>query len=466
MNFTVELPKINDIEYNILNYGKLSNDPAENQKLIQNVIDLCSNNGGGKVVLPANIIECGPLVLKSNVNLHLSRNCYLKFVKKKEFYYVKNANWEGVSCFRCNSPLSAENASNIAITGYGTIDGDGFNWRPLKEMKVTKKFFENCLKQSPYFVEGKEGRIWYPTKSAYEGCLLTEEKMDLNIAQEYYDFFRPVLLSLVNCDHILLENFISSNSPAWNIHPLFCKHLTMNNVIVKNEYYAQNGDGIDIESCENVEIKNSTFEVGDDGICIKSGKNEAARLIKKPTVNVYIHDCMVYHAHGGIVIGSEMSRGVKNVWCTNSTFVGTDIGIRFKSALGRGGVVEDIHIENINMTDILNEAMIFNMDYSLFKMAHEKPDDIITSKEDDIPYFKNIYMNNIICSSSKTALKVIGINESTIDNLYLSNSYIKAQNTYTLKKCGKVYCKNVTFDVNGQEEFIENASLNLDQEQQ
>lgn len=215
----------------------------------------------------------------------------------------------------------------------------------------------------------------------------------------------------------------------------------MNNIIVKNEYSAQNGDGVDVESCTNVEIKNSTFEVGDDGICIKAGKNKKARMIKRPTKNVYIHDCMVYHAHGGIVIGSEMSRGIENLWCTNSTFVGTDIGIRFKSAIGRGGVVSDIHIENINMVDILNEAMIFNMDYSLFKMEHETTDDVVTTDPSDIPYFRDIYINNVYCSSSKTALKVVGINDKTIDKIYIKDSYINSLNTYTLKNVVKFIVK-------------------------
>lgn len=461
MNFNVELPKIINKDYIVEEYGTITKNPKENGLLIQSVIDNCALNGGGRVVLPAKYISSSPLVLKSNVNLYLPINCYLFFPKMKEFYKVRMANWEGMECMRCNSPISAYMASNIAITGKGTIDGDGFSWRPLKQFKVTKKFFDKCLERSPYYIEGKEGLIWFPSKTSYEGCLLTEAKMDLNSAQDYYDFFRPVLMSLVECDHILIEGIISSNSPAWNIHPLFCNHLTLDNVIVKNEYSAQNGDGIDVESCTNVEIKNSTFEVGDDGICIKSGKNKIARQIKRPTKNVYIHDCMVYHAHGGIVIGSEMSRGIENLWCTNSTFIGTDIGIRFKSAMGRGGVVKDIHIENINMVDILNEAMIFNMDYSLFKMAHEASDDVKTTDPEDIPYFNDIYINNVYCSASKCALKVVGINPETINRIFISNSYINASSSYTLKNCGQIHCDNVTFNINGNE-FVENRDLPLD----
>lgn len=464
IDFKVELPNIKDEDYIVEDYKTLGHDPKINKDIIQYVIDKCSLNGGGRVILPSKIILSGPIVLKSGVNLYLPFNCYLKFPKIKEFYTPVDSNWEGIKRLRCNSPISANGQYDIAITGRGTIDGDGFSWRPLKEIKVTKKFFDNCLNMSPYFVNGKQGRIWYPSKSSYDGCIKTEECISKEDSSDYYDYFRPVLLSLINCNRILLEGVIFSNSPAWNIHPLFCKNLTLDNVVVKNEYYAQNGDGIDVESCNNVEIKNSTFEVGDDGICIKSGKNKEARKIKIPSENIYIHDSIVYHAHGGIVIGSEMSRGVNNVYCDNLTFVGTDIGIRFKSALGRGGVVSNIYLKNINMTDILAEAMIFNMDYSLYKMDHELTDDVVTQDSSDIPYFNNIYIDNIYCNSSKCALKVVGINEDTIKDIYISNSYIKSLNTYTLKKCSNIYCKSTTFNINGNIEYIEDQKLELDKE--
>lgn len=464
IEFEVELPKMIDFNYKVEDYKELTEDPKINGDIIQHVIDKCSINGGGRVILPSKVIMSSPIVLKSGVNLYLPFNCYLKFPKIKEFYKPQDSDWEGIKRLRCNSPISANGACDIAITGNGTIDGDGFYWRPLKEMKVTKKFFDKCLEKSPYYVNGKEGRIWYPSKSSHDGCIKTEECITKEEANNYYDYFRPVLLSLVNCERILLKGVTFSNSPAWNIHPLFCKNLTLDNVIVKNEYYAQNGDGIDIESCSLVEIKNSTFEVGDDGICIKSGKNKEARKIKIPSENIYIHDSIVYHAHGGVVIGSEMSRGVKNVVCHNLTFVGTDIGIRFKSALGRGGVVSDIYFKNINMTDILAEAMIFNMDYSLYKMDHEISDDVITQDSLDIPYFNNIYIDNVYCNSSKGALKIIGINEDTIKNIYISNAYIKASKNYTLKKCSNIYCENTTFDINGKKEYIEKSKLALDKE--
>ncbi len=467
MNFTVELPKFKEKEYFVEDFGTLTLDTLNNQKIIQKAIDEVSKNGGGTLTFPAKIIQTGPIVLKSDVCLNLVRNCYLKFPKEKRFYKVSIRDWEGMECYRTNSPIEAFNESNIGIVGDGTIDGCGDDWRPLKEWKVTSKFYEKCLKKSPYYIMDKETRIWYPSKTSYDGSLNQNNVKTLEQADEYFDFYRPVLISIVNCDKVLLKDFISSNSPAWNIHPLFTTNLTVDGLKVKNDFHAQNGDGIDVESCTNVEIKNSTFEVGDDGICIKSGKNRKARQIKKPTSNVYIHDCLVYHAHGGIVIGSEMSRGVNNLLCENCTFVGTDIGIRFKSAIGRGGVVENITIQDINMIDIINEAIIYNMDYSLFKMAHEKTDDVKALDKEDIPYFKNILMKNINCSNSHTVLKVLGINPTeindfSIQDIRLVDSYINGENNYSVKWAKGIKLENTTLNVNGIETYFKNVDLTID----
>ena len=216
------------------------------------------------------------------------------------------------------------------------------------------------------------------------------------------------------------------NSPAWNIHPIFCKNLTVRDITVSNPYYAQNGDGIDVESCHNVEIYNSTFETGDDAICIKSGKNAEARTFEDPCENLYIHDCIVNEGHGGFVIGSEMSRDVKNILVENCTFAGTDVGIRIKSAMGRGGVVEDITIRNINMIDIKNEAVILTMGYVLNLL--DKNETIAQVDESDVPYFKNILIEQIECNGCDTAVKIEPISgrENTISDITIKDSMFAA----------------------------------------
>ena len=236
------------------------------------------------------------------------------------------------------------------------------------------------------------------------------------------------MISFKHCKRVLLDGVTFTNSPAWCIHPFFCEDLTVSNVRISNPYHAQNGDGIDVESCNRVHIHHCVFETGDDGICLKSGKNAEARTIEGPCENVYIHDCIVNKGHGGFVIGSEMSRGVKNVYVTDCTFLGTDVGIRLKSAMGRGGVVENINVSNINMIDIKEQAIILTMSYVLNSLNRNEENK--KSDESDIPYFRNITFEGINCMGAGEALVVepiAGITD-TIKDISIINSRFLAAN--------------------------------------
>lgn len=459
MNFTVELPQIPSTEYNIKEYGAVNGGTISNTKAIQKAIDTAYENGGGKVVIPAGIWLTGPIEIKSHIELHVATGAVLVFDKNKEEYPLYTSDYEGMEAIRARSPIHAKDASHIAITGHGTIDGNGQLWRPIKEFKMTAKQWEALLEKSEYVVSSKEGGIWLPTKTAYEGFLLSVENPkaleDMEMAQKYWDFFRPVMVRLDHCDHVLIEDITLQNSPAWNVHPLFCEHLTIRCANIRNPYYAQNGDGLDLESCKYAHIHDTTFDVGDDAICMKSGKGAKAREIKVPTEYVSIHDCTVYHGHGGFVVGSEMSRGVRKIEVKNCAFIGTDVGIRFKSALSRGGVVEDIVIEDIQMLDIEKEAIIFTMGYVLDYREEKKAQTSVAAE--DIPYFKNITMKRITCNGAKVGLKVDGIDmktldiqgqtekEPNIDQLLLEDSMIIAQKETDIINAGTVTLRNVSF---------------------
>ena len=188
------------------------------------------------------------------------------------------------------------------------------------------------------------------------------------------------------------------------------------------------------------------FDVGDDAICMKSGKNAVARKIPVPTEDVYIHDCVVYHGHGGFVVGSEMSRGVRRVTVENCTFVGTDVGIRFKSALGRGGVVEDIDLNNIYMADIVNEAIIFTMGYVLSNSNGTEDANPTEAPREDVPEFKNVRMKNINCLGAKQAIKIEGLEQLPIHDLTVEDSYFKAEKGYTESFAENILLKNVVID--------------------
>lgn len=441
----VELPSFKDKNYNILDFGAKSDIEFNNKKAIQEAIDTCSNNGGGIVIIPNGFYLTGPIELKSNVNLHLDDNAYVLFTKSKEEYPLQFTDYEGQRRIRALSPISANNCHDIALTGNGIMDGNGHLWRGIKKFKLTSKEWDRCLKKSQYVIDTKEGGIWCPTKSYYEGVLKGEPDYSLpnalELASENYDVYRPVFVSFKNCERVLIEDITLQNSPAWNVHPLYCNNFTMRNAKIKNKFSAQNGDGIDLESCTNCEIAGTIFEVGDDGICLKSGKNKEARKIKAPTKNVWIHDCKVFDAHGGFVVGSEMSRGISNVLIENCIFAGTDIGVRFKSAMGRGGVVEDITIRNIQMNNIINEAIIFTMGYVLVNIEdeHENKEEKLDSE--DIPEFKNIIMENINVSGCETAIKINGLKEKPIHDLSFNNINIKANKDIDIS-----YAENINFN--------------------
>ncbi len=459
MNFNVIRPEFKNKDYNILDFGAKSDYDFNNRKAIQMAIDECNKNGGGRVIIPNGYFKTGPITLKSNVNLYLESSAYLSFLKDKEEYPLIFTEYEGIKKIRAISPINAKGETNIAITGSGVIDGNGHLWRGIKKFKVTDKMWDRLLKVSPYVYKTKETEIWCPTKTYYDGLFLKEPDYNdpnaLKIASENWDIYRPVMVSIVNCDKVLIEGVTLMNSPAWNIHPLYCTNFTLKDAKVKNTAYAQNGDGIDLESCKNCEIVDTEFSVGDDGICIKSGKNAEARKKQIPTENVWIHGCKVLDAHGGFVVGSEMSRGVKNIIVEDCTFAGTDIGIRFKSAMGRGGVVEDITIRNINMSRIIGEAMIFTMGYVLVNIE-DANEGKVTVNADDVPEFKNIYIENIKCDEAKIALKVEGLPEKKIHDIYIKNSNIEASKEFVLNLCenikiidstiNKKYYKEETFN--------------------
>ena len=415
-DYKVTVPQFKRLEVLLSDCGAISGKldietGRHNARVINNKVKELSENGGGTIVIPKGIWASAPIRLLSDVSIRIESQGLLKFIKSKEDYPLIITNYEGQPCIRTVSPITAENAVNVAITGMGMVDGSGDEWRPVKKFKVTDKQWEQLLKKSDNVFETKETQIWMPTKSSLLGNeknIQSDKDEALEEARDYYDFYRPVMVSLRHCTNVLLSGVTFMNSPAWNIHPFFCENVTIDNIKVRNPYYAQNGDGIDVESCTNVHIHHSVFETGDDAICIKAGKNAIARTIDGPCSNIYIHDCVVNEGHGGFVIGSEMSRGVKDILVENCTFIGTDVGVRMKSALGRGGVVENITIRNIDMVNIKGEAVILTMGYVLNLLNRNET--IAMDNEEDVPYFRNIDMDGIVCIDCKEFVKIEPLN--------------------------------------------------------
>ncbi|MDP9049021.1 MAG: glycoside hydrolase family 28 protein, partial [Bacteroidota bacterium] len=308
-------PRFKPDTFNIVKYGAKANGSFLNTISINSAITACSAKGGGVVLVPAGTWVTGPIVLRSNVNLHISRSALLQFTGDKSKYPLIEGNYEGHAAVRNQSPISGSGLENIAITGEGVIDGHGNVWRSMSKDKVTDAEWRNLVASGGSVSDN--GKNWYPSESYALGSKTPAAGVILpgKTIKDYEpikDFLRPNMVVLMNCKNILLQDVTFKNSPAWCLHPLLCQDLTLKNVKVNNPWNAQNGDGIDVESCKNVLIEGSTFDAGDDGICIKSGRDEEGRRRGVPTENVIIRNDVVHRAHGGFVIGSEMSGGARN----------------------------------------------------------------------------------------------------------------------------------------------------------
>jgi len=361
------LPVFRKDTANILKYAAVSDGATLNTRQIQSAIDAIHRKGGGVVLIPRGLWLTGPIVLKSRVNLHLADGALLQFTDDHTHYPLVKGNWEGLPQMRNQSPISASNTTDIAITGKGIIDGNGDGWRMVKKEKLTESNWKKLVASGGFL--GDNGKSWYPSQTSFNGSKYTNPGIispdkDSAFYASVKDYLRPNLLVLDRCKRILLEGVTFQNSAAWCLHPLMSEDITVRNIFVKNPWYAQNGDGIDLESCRNVLIERSIFDVGDDALCMKSGRDAAGRQRGMPVENVTIRHCTVYASHGGFVIGSEMSGGARNIDVENCSFIGTDIGLRFKTTRGRGGVVENINIRDIHMINIPGEAILFDMYYA------------------------------------------------------------------------------------------------------
>ncbi len=442
-----EMPRVKETSFpdysrSITEFGAESGGIFKNTEAFKKAISEVNSKGGGRVVVPRGIWLTGPIELKSNINLHLEDGALLLFSRDFEDYALVKTSFEGLNTFRNTSPINANNVENIAITGTGTIDGNGDAWRPVKKGKMTANQWKTLLNSGG--VVSDDGKMWFPSEISKLGHdLSTDQNVpDLQGIEEHQkvkDYLRPVMVSLVNSKRILLDGPTFQNSPAWNIHPLMSEDIIIRNLNVRNPWYSQNGDGLDLESCRNVLVYNNTFDVGDDAICFKSGKNKDGRDRGMPTENVVVKNNIVYHGHGGVVVGSEMSGGVKNVHISNCTFMGTDVGLRFKSTRGRGGVVENIYISNIDMINIPTEAIRFNLFYGGKAPVLDEGEESMEEVRDETPMpvteetpsFRNIFMDNIRVVDSHKAAFFMGLPEMNVKNVRLQNSVLEAESGIT-----------------------------------
>jgi polygalacturonase len=391
--------------------------------------------------------------MKSNVNLHLQNGALLLFTTDKTQYALVEGSYEGKPAARNQSPIWGKNLENIGITGSGIIDGNGDAWRAVNKNQLTPPEWK--AKMALGGVLNKDSSSWYPSEqflaARNEGrsMLLSPDK-PLSSFESMKDFLRPNLLVFTNCKRVLLEGVIFQNSAAWCLHPLMCEDLVIRNVTVKNPEYAQNGDGMDIESCSNFLIENSVLDVGDDAICIKSGKDEEGRKRGMPAQNGIIRNNTIYKGHGGVVIGSEMSGGARNIFIYNCTFMGTDKGLRFKSARGRGGVVENIFAKDLAMNNIVDEAIFFDLFYAV-TFATDGVRNTSPEVSEATPVFRNMVFENIVCNGAKKGIFIRGLPEMPVSGITIKNSTLNAKIGAELTDAAGISFENIRFHTSAKD---------------
>ena len=447
----------------LADFGGVGDGLTLNTEAFAKAIAALSKKGGGELLVPPGIWLTGPIRLCSNLNLHLERGALIKFSGDFNLYPLTVIDMKGEKEVESTSPIFGQFLENVGITGEGIIDGGGDAWRPVRKEKLTESDWRSLVNSGG--VLSPKGDTWWPSAEAMAGEKIVEQLRtngSVNLAdyEPYHQYLRPKMVRLIGCKKVLFQGVTFENPPDWTLNPSLSEDVSILNVKIRNSYAAQNSDALDLESCRRVIIKDSTFDAGDDGICIKSGKDAAGRRRGMPTEDVLIEGCTVFHGHGGFVIGSEMSGGIRNIRVDNCTFIGTDAGIKFKTVRGRGGTVEKIYISNIRMLDILDNAVDFNMFVYVGRHAAT-----MAPVTEATPKFQDIHIENVVCRGAQSAIVMVGLPEMPIRNVDFKNVSITADGGAFLTDCDGIRFDNVQIQNKSGPPLtqvdVKNSSLNL-----
>lgn len=351
----------------------------------RSVINQCSKSGGGKVIVPPGTYLTGAIHLKSNVNLEISEGATIKFSQNPTDYLpVVFSRWEGVELFNYSPFIYAFEQQNIAITGKGTLDGqsDNEHWWPWKQQRTDR------------------GALF---KMAEDGVPVR----DRIFGEGHY--LRPQFIQPYRCQNVLIDGVTILNSPMWEIHPVLCRNVIVQNVKINS--HGPNNDGCDPESCSDVLIKDCDFDTGDDCIAIKSGRNADGRRLKTPTENIIVQGCRMKDGHGGITVGSEISGGVRNLFAENCRLdsQNLDHALRVKNNAMRGGLLESLHFRNLEVGQVAHAVITIDFNYEE------------GAKGGFVPVVRDYTVDNLRSARSKHALDVQGLSGAPIVDLHLKN---------------------------------------------
>jgi polygalacturonase len=409
-------PTFPDLTVDITAHGAK---PGElSTKAIQAAIDAVAAKGGGKVVVPAGKWLTGRVSLKSNVNFHIAEGAELNFSGNVEDYrpavFTRN---EGVEVMSLGALIYANEQTNIAVTGKGTLIG------PPRDCSIHKQVMKSSVIEN--FIAAKTPVV----ERIYEG-------------QNGGPIFLPMFISPINCKDVYIEGVTLERTAFWNIVPVYCDGVIIRGVTV-NSVGIPRGDGIDIESSRNVLIEYSTLNCGDDCFTMKAGRGDDGLRVNRPTENVVVRFCLAQKGHGGITLGSETAGMIKNLYLHDCVFDGTGTGIRFKTRRPRGGGGDNIVLERIRM-DLTGQAITADMLGSkqyvgdLAKRLPALPINKLT------PVYRNVTVKDIIVENAGEFVKITGIPESPFTNFQLENAEVNAKKLMRMSDAKNFTFKNAT----------------------
>ena len=388
---TVEPPSFPDRVLDARSFGAMEGGRASNTEVFRQAIQACQEEGGGTVLIPAGTWLTGPIHLHSNVNLHLEKGALVRFSTRfADYLPVVFTRWEGVECYNYSPLIYARECENVAVSGEGVLDGRGQAWWHWKKL-------QQAAAKTLYDAESK-------------GVPVEKRVFGSEVAA-----LRPQFLQTVHCRNVLVEGVTFVNGPMWTVHPVYCENVLVRGITVRSE--GPNTDGLNPDSCRNVLVEGCSFHTGDDCIAINSGMNEDGWRVGRPCENIMIRDCTMSEGHGAVAIGSGMSGGVRNVYVHDCRVTGGDQGIRLKSMRGRGGFVDNVRFENIQMTGLRQEAIVLNMFYGSSTAA---------SRSNVPPAFRNIHVRNVTGESAGIAIGIRGLPERPIQRVVLEDLRLKA----------------------------------------
>lgn len=391
------LPSIPDNSVTLKDFGGIGDGVALNTEAFRKAISDLDERGGGHLIVPRGVWVTGLISLKDNIDLHLEQGAIIMAANDRSLF-IKEKN--GKRDTKCTPMINASKRKNISITGQGIIDGNGAWWRPVKRSKVSDVEWKQYAALGG--TEASQGQLWFPFNLKHDD--------NLAASAEAQEKMRTHLIRFTECENVLVQGVTLQNSPKFHLIPTRCNNVVVDGVTIRCPWNAQNGDALDLSSCRNVLVVNNTIDAGDDGICMKAGAGESG-VKYGPCENILIENNTVFHAHGGFVIGSEYTGGMKNIVVRRNTFSGTDTGLRFKSGIGRGGKTEGIYISDITMNDIKDEAIVFECTY-VDKKYSVKTDGKTATVAPDAPFkpeFTDIHISNVVCRNAKTAIAAKGL---------------------------------------------------------